>query len=54
MTVTADSEAQPWVAPIFEDFELGFRTYQAASVEGGYDVYWDAVALATFRIGCGQ
>jgi hypothetical protein len=54
MTVTADSEPQPWIAPVFEDFEVGYRTFQAGSVAEGYDVYWDAVALATFRIGCGD
>lgn len=52
MTVTADSREQPWIAPVFEDFEVGYRTYQAGGVADGYDVYWDAVALATFRIGC--
>lgn len=54
MTVTADSEDQPWIAPVFDDFEVGYRTYQAGSVAEGYDVYWDAVALATFRVGCGD
>jgi len=49
MTVTQDSEPQQWVAPIFQDFEIGWRTYQA---DDPTDVYWDAVALATFRIGC--
>jgi len=49
MTVTAESEEQEWVAPIFDSFEIGWRTYQAAEPT---DVYWDAMALASTRIGC--
>ncbi|MCA9709294.1 MAG: hypothetical protein KDK70_25855 [Myxococcales bacterium] len=52
MTVTADSEDQPWVAPVFDALELGWRTFQAAPQAEGYDVYWDALALASSRIGC--
>ncbi|MCX4241189.1 hypothetical protein [Paraliomyxa miuraensis] len=52
MTVTATSEEQTWVAPVFEDFEIGWRTFQAAQSAPAHDVVWDAVALATFRIGC--
>lgn len=52
MTVTADSEEQPWVAPIFEEFEIGWRTYQGAPQADEYEIYWDALALASFRIGC--
>lgn len=52
MTVTPGSEEQPWVAPVFSDFEIGWRTYQAAQSAAAHDVVWDAVALATMRIGC--
>jgi len=52
MTVTEGSEPQPWVAPVFDDFEIGWRTFQAAQSAPAHDVVWDAVALATFRIGC--
>ncbi len=52
MTVTEDSEEQPWVAPVFEHFEIGYLTYQAAQVAQQYDVVWDAVALSSTRIGC--
>ncbi len=49
MTVTAESEEQEWIAPIFDSFEIGWRTYQAAEPT---DVYWDSMALASTRIGC--
>lgn len=45
------NEDPPWIAPVFDRFEIGFRTYQPADVPAV--VYWDEIALATFRIGCG-
>lgn len=49
MSVVPTPGEQSWVAPIFEQLEIGWRTYQAAEPA---DVHWDALALATFRIGC--
>lgn len=49
MTVVQTPDEQPWIAPIFEQMEIGWRTYQAADPA---DVHWDALALASTRIGC--
>ena len=39
-----------WVAPTFDELVLGFLTYQAA--EAHFEVWYDAVAFDTERIGC--
>ena len=51
MTVTTGEDPQ-WTAPTFDRFEIGWQTFQAAS-QSSYDIYFDALAIDTTRIGCG-
>ena len=39
-----------WVAPTFDELVLGFLTYQAAETD--FEVWYDAVAFDTERVGC--
>ena len=45
-------EDPPWVAPAFERFELGYRTYQAALNGDDFTIAYDDLALDLSRIGC--
>ncbi len=52
MEVDGAIEDPPWVAPEFDDFELGYHTYQAAGNGDNFDFWFDDLVLATERIGC--
>jgi hypothetical protein len=53
MTVLSTEEPQ-WTAPTFEVFEIGWHTYQAGTTASSYDIYYDAIVLASERVGCGR
>ncbi len=52
MLVDGAVEDPPWVAPAFERFELGYRTYQAAQNGDDFTISYDDLALDVSRIGC--
>lgn len=52
MEVDGAVEDPPWVAPVFDNFELGFHTYQAPTNSDTFDIWFDDLVIATERIGC--
>lgn len=52
MLVDGEVEDPAWVAPAFERFELGYRTYQAALNGDDFTISYDDLALDVSRIGC--
>lgn len=52
MLVDGAVEDPPWVAPAFERFELGYRTYQAAENGDDFTIIYDDLALDVSRLGC--
>jgi hypothetical protein len=52
MTVTS-SEDPPWVAPVFDSLDIGYKVLGPTSAASVYNIYYDAIALDTSRIGCG-
>jgi hypothetical protein len=48
------TEQPPWVAPAFEQLDIGWRTFQAGGAPDGYDVYYDSIVIDDQRIGCGR
>ncbi len=52
MEVDGATEDPPWVAPIFENFELGYHTYQAVENGDDFEIAYDDLVLDTQRVGC--
>lgn len=52
MEIDGTVEDPAWVAPTFDDLEIGFHTYQAAPNGDDFDIWFDDLVLASERVGC--
>jgi len=46
------TEDPPWVAPTFAEVKLGLRSIQEPTNGTSFELFWDAYALSSSRIGC--